>query len=147
MSGIMVFWLIAVIVFAVVEIITIQLVAIWMAVGGVGALVAASFNMSVPVQFGIFIVLSGVLLLFTRPLVRKFVRPRRVSTNADRHIGSIAVVQEDIDNDASTGKAVISGVPWMARSADGSVIRTGEKVRIDRIEGVKLIVSRYMPLS
>lgn len=141
MSGIMIFWLVAVIVFALIELATIQLVAIWLSVGGVLALLAASFDLPVPAQFGVFIVVSGVLLLLTRPLVRRFVRQKKVRTNADRNIGATARVTQDIDNAAGTGSAVISGVPWTARSADGAVIPAGAQVRVERIEGVRLIVT------
>lgn len=141
MSGIMIFWLVLVIVFALIELATIQLVAIWLSVGGVLALLAASFSLPVPAQFAVFIVVSGVLLVLTRPLVRRFVRQKKVRTNADRNIGTVAKVTQDIDNTAGTGAANISGVPWTARSADGSVIRAGEQVRVERIEGVRLIVT------
>lgn len=141
----MIFWLAAVIVFAVIELATIQLVAVWLSVGGVFALVAASFDLPVPAQFAVFIVVSGLLLLFTRPLVRRFVRQKKIRTNADRNIGTVAVVTQDIDNTAGTGSATISGVPWAARSADGSVIRAGGEVRVERIEGVRLIVTPVSP--
>lgn len=145
MSGIMIFWLVLVIVFALIELATIQLVAIWLSVGGVFALLAASLDLPTPVQFVVFIVVSGVLLVLTRPLVRRFVRPKKVRTNADRNIGAVAKVTQDIDNTAGTGSASISGVPWTARSTDGSVIRAGEEVRVERIEGVRLIVTPMPP--
>jgi membrane protein implicated in regulation of membrane protease activity len=142
----MIFWLIAVVLFAIIEIVTFQLVAIWVAVGALLALVADTFSLPVWAQLVIFIAVSAVLLVLTRPICKKFLTAKKVSTNADRHIGTVAVVSEDIDNLAQTGRAVISGVPWMARSTDNSVIRAGESVRVERIEGVKLIVSKYEPL-
>lgn len=147
MSNEMVFWLVTVIVLAVIEIATMQLVAIWPAIGGVGALAAATFNLSMTMQFAIFIVVSAVLLALTRPMVRRFLNMKKVSTNADRYIGSVAVVTEEIDNMKATGAAVISGVTWTARSADTTVIHAGEQVRVEHIEGAKLIVSRHEPMS
>jgi membrane protein implicated in regulation of membrane protease activity len=147
MTDLMIFWLVAVVLLAIVEIVTFQLVAIWIAIGGVCALAANSLNQPEWVQFTVFIVVSAVLLIFTRPICKKFLSTKKVSTNADRHIGTIAVVTEDIDNLAQTGRAVISGVPWMARSVDKSLIKAGESVRVERIEGVKLIVSKYEPLQ
>ncbi len=141
MSGILLFWLILVIVLVVIELATIQLVAIWPALGGVVAMLAASFHQSLLVQFLLFVIISLVLLFFTRPFVRRFIRtPPRTSTNADRLIGREAIVCERIDNLAETGAVVVSGVTWTARST-GAPIPAGEKVRIERIEGVKLIVS------
>lgn len=39
------------------------------------------------------------------------------------------------------GAVRLSGVEWSARSADGSPVAAGTVVRIDAIEGVKLIVT------
>ncbi|ADU25773.1 NfeD family protein [Ethanoligenens harbinense] len=142
MSGILLFWLIVVIVLVVIELATIQLVAIWPAIGGVFAMLAASFGQSLLIQFLLFVGISAVLLFFTRPFLKRFIKtPPRTSTNADRLIGREAVVCERIDNLAETGAVVVSGVTWMARSGTGAPIPAGEKVRIERIEGVKLIVS------
>lgn len=141
MPDMMVFWLVAVIVLAIIELATMQLVAIWIAAGGVCALVAQTLGCPVWVQFAVFIAVSAVLLIFTRPICRRFLTVKKVSTNADRLIGTVAVVSEDIDNLAQTGRAQISGVSWMARSASGEKISKGEKVRVERIEGVKLIVT------
>ena len=142
----MIFWLVTVVLLSIIEIATFQLVAIWIAVGGVCALAADTFGLPVWAQFLVFIVVSALLLVLTRPICRRFLSTKKVNTNADRHIGTIAVVSEDINNLAQTGRAVISGVPWMARTADGSVIKAGESVRVERIEGVKLIVTKYEPL-
>ncbi|HEX3027555.1 MAG TPA: NfeD family protein [Clostridia bacterium] len=142
MTGWLMFWLVAVILLAIIEIATTQLVAIWMAVGGVGALVACSFNASVLTQFLIFIAISAALLLLTRPMVKKFLTVKQVRTNADRLIGGIATVTEEIVNDESRGEAKIGGVTWMARSLDGEKIPPDQKVQVERIEGAKLIVSK-----
>jgi membrane protein implicated in regulation of membrane protease activity len=146
MTNIMIFWLVTIVLLAVIEIVTFQLVAIWLAVGGLLALAADTLGLPMWLQFVIFIVVSGVLLILTRPICRKFLSVKKVNTNADRHIGKIAVVSEDIDNLAQTGRAILSGVPWMARSVDNAQIKAGESVRVERIEGVKLIVSKYETL-
>jgi membrane protein implicated in regulation of membrane protease activity len=141
MPNMMIVWLIAIVVMAVAELATMQLVAIWIAVGGVCALIADTLGCEVWVQFTVFIAVSAVLLVFTRPICRRFLSVKRVGTNADRLIGTVAVVSQDIDNLAQTGRAEISGVSWMARSAGGEKISAGEKVKIEKIEGVKLIVA------
>ena len=142
----LIFWLVLIVLLALVELATFQLVAIWVAIGGVFALLAETLGFELWVQIVAFLVVSAVLLILTRPICRRFLTAKKVNTNADRHIGTIAVVSEDIDNLAQTGRAVISGVPWMARSSDNSRIKAGETVRVERIEGVKLIVSKYEPL-
>lgn len=142
----LIFWLVLIVLLALVELATFQLVAIWVAIGGVFALLANTLSLPLWAQIGVFFLVSALLLVFTRPICRRFLNAKKVSTNADRHIGTIAVVSEDIDNLAETGRAVISGVSWMARASDDTQIKAGETVRIERIEGVKLIVTKYEPL-
>ena len=56
-------------------------------------------------------------------------------------IGMEAIVQERIDNLAGAGTVRVDGKIWSARSAGGEYIPSGATVRVERIEGVKLIVS------
>lgn len=141
----LIIWLVVTVVFAIVELATIQLVAIWFSVGSVVAMVSCTFGAPVYVQFILFVVVSLVLMACTRPFVKKFLSVKHVSTNADRLIGKIAVVTSDIDNLEFKGSVKISGVTWTARSDNGSIIKEGKKVRINKIEGVKLIVSEVYP--
>ena len=83
---------------------------------------------------------SVVVLLATKPLVKKYLRPRIQATNADRCVGRTGVVLEDIDNLAATGQVRVCGSVWSARSTDGAPIAAGTTVVVDRIEGVKLMV-------
>ena len=92
-------------------------------------------------QITLFFAVSVVLLAALRPLVKKYLRPRTVRTNAAGNIGREAIVTEAIDNLHETGAVRLSGVEWTARSADGSPVAVGTVVRIDAIEGVKLIVT------
>lgn len=137
----LVIWLIAAILFAIFEIATIQLVAIWFAVGAVCSMVACSLGAPVWVQIFVFGVVSLILLLLTRPLVKKFLKVKHVKTNADRLIGKTAIVTQSICNLKAQGTVIFSGLTWTARSEDGTDIETGEKVEIKSIEGVKLIVA------
>ena len=82
-----------------------------------------------------------VLLAALRPLVKKYLRPRTVRTNAAGNIGREAIVTEAIDNLHETGAVRLSGVEWTARSADGSPVWVGAGGGSDAIEGVKVIVT------
>jgi membrane protein implicated in regulation of membrane protease activity len=137
----LVIWLVAVVVFAVVEIATFQLVAIWFSMGAVGSMIAFSLGAPFWVQLLVFGVVSLILLVLTRPLVKRFIKVNHVRTNVDRLIGRTAVVTQSICNLESRGAATISGITWSARSDDGSDIKAGDKVIIKEIEGSKLIVS------
>ena len=132
--------LIALIVFAVGEAITVGLTSVWFAVGALGALIAAGFGAALWLQVVVFLALSGVTLLLVRPLAKKFLTPRYQATNADRVIGATALVTEEIDNLKGSGLVNISGQVWTARSAHDVVIQPGREVKVLRIEGVKVFV-------
>ncbi len=136
----LIFWIVLLILLIVVEAVTAQMVTIWFAAGAAAAIVAELLNAQVWLQWVVFIAVSAVALVATRPLVRKLTKTRVQPTNADRCIGQIAVVSEDIDNIAGKGQVNLNGTIWTARSSDGSVIGKGEKVTVEKIEGVKLIV-------
>ena len=135
-----VLWLIALIVFAVGEAITVGLTSVWFAVGALGALIAAGFGAALWLQVVVFLALSGVTLLLVRPLAKKFLTPRYQATNADRVIGATALVTEEIDNLKGSGLVNISGLVGTARSAHDVVIQPGREVKVLRIEGVKVFV-------
>jgi Membrane protein implicated in regulation of membrane protease activity len=88
----------------------------------------------------VFFVVSIAALIATRPLVSRMARKDTVATNADRVLGQLARVTEDIDNTVPTGAVYIDGKTWSARSADESLIRAGQMVRVVRMEGVRLFV-------
>ena len=138
-------WLVLLILFAVVEALTVGLVSVWFAAGALVALLSTYFTGNVWVQIVLFLLVSIATMAVLRPLARKYVLPTVVPTNADRVIGQEAVVTEGIDNLTGKGAVVVFGVAWTARSEDGSPIPEGTRVTVKRIEGVKLFVSPVSP--
>lgn len=142
-SGTIAFWVVALVVFLIVEAVTAGLVSIWFVFGSLVALICAALGAAVWLQIFWFVIVSVATLVLTRPLVKRYVDSRSVATNADRSIGRAAVVTERIDNLAATGAVKLDGVVWTARSTDDAVaIETGERVTVRAIEGAKLIVER-----
>ena len=135
-----VIWVVALILFAIVEAVTVQLVSIWFAAGALAALIADLLGAGVTVQFVVFLAVSIICFIVTRPLVKRFSTSKIQSTNADRCIGETAVVVEEIDNVNARGQVKVNGNIWTARSETDEVIAEGEKVTVLKIEGVKLIV-------
>ena len=133
-------WIAAIVALVVIEAATVQLVTIWFAVGAVGGLVACALDAPLWVQILVFVALSAVTLLVTKPLVKRFTNTKKQPTNADRYIGRQAIVTEAIDNVMNKGAATIGGLEWTARSADGSKIEKDTIVTVEAIEGAKLIV-------
>lgn len=135
------FWLIAMILFGVLEAVTVGLASIWFAVGALAGLMASAAEAPVAVQIAVFLGVSFITLLLVRPLAQRFVNDRKVATNADRVIGLEAVVTEEIDNLKGRGQVNASGAVWTARSVEDAPIAAGTHVSVLRIEGVKVIVS------
>lgn len=140
MNTAFIFWLVFLIAFIVVEAVTAQLVTIWFAAGSLCALIAAVLKAPMWLQITIFVVVSAITLIATRPLVKKLKSKPSFTPNADRVIGQKAIVTEEIDNLAAKGRAEVNGMSWLARSEDNSKISAGAEVVILRIDGVKLIV-------
>lgn len=133
-------WLITLVVLVTGEAITVGLTFIWFAVGALGGLLVAVLGGAVWLQVVVFLALSAVTLVLVRPLAAKLLTPGISPTNADRILSQIALVTEDIDNIAETGQVKLFGQVWTARSENGEVIPAQTRVRILRIEGVKVFV-------
>lgn len=135
-----VIWIIAAIVFAAVEGLTEGLVSVWFAIGALAGLIASIMRYGALTQLAAFVAVSAIALAATRPLVRRYAAQGYVRTNADRVIGQTGRVTETVD--AENGAVYADGKTWTARSSDGTVLPTETPVRVDRIEGVKLYVTR-----
>ena len=133
-------WIIAIIVFGVVEGLTEGLVSVWFAIGSLAGLIASVFHYGALKQLAAFVVVSAIALAATRPIVKRYAAMGYTRTNADRVIGQVGRVTETVD--AENGAVYADGKTWTARSADGAVLPMETQVRVERIEGVKLYVTR-----
>lgn len=135
-----IFWAAAILIFGIVEALTAQLVSIWFLAGAITALIASAFSVPFAVQIIIFVCVTILALVITRPLVKKYVIAKKQRTNADRVIGQIGITCQRIDNINAEGQVKIDGKIWTARSCDNTIIPENTKVLVEKIEGVKLIV-------
>lgn len=123
-------WLIVLVTAVIVESATFFLVSIWFAFGALAALIASVLGAGTILQMVIFIGVSVLTLIFTRPLVKKLLPNNYVPTNGELDIGRNATVIEKIDPAAGTGRVRLDGINWGARTDDGSVIEEGATVII-----------------
>lgn len=136
-----VIWLILFILFVVIEIATMGLTTIWFAGGALLSTIAAMLNAPIYVQVTLFLVVSIVLLIFTRPIAVKYFNKDRVKTNAESLIGKSCIVISEIDNLEGTGQVTVNGQEWSARASDEAAkIPVGAVAEVVSISGVKLIV-------
>ena len=134
-------WLALLIVFLVGEGATAAVTTIWFAAGALAAMIASLLGAEIGLQWAIFGVVSVALLFALRPLVKKYINPKKILTNVDAVVGTQGVVVEKIDNIAGTGRVKLGGMEWAARSTEDTHIEAGEVIKVDRIEGVKAFVS------
>ena len=135
------FWIVAAVVFLIVEAATAAMNSIWFMVGALAALASAALGAPLWTQMLLFIAVSGVCFAVLYPRLKDSLRRDRQATNADMVIGRECVVTQRIDNLAGTGAVSVGGRTWTARSADGETIELGAVVTAQSIQGVKLIVS------
>ncbi len=126
---------------AIIEAITYQLVSIWFVAGAlVSTVIAVFMPEAILLQIIVFVAVSLVALLITRPFVRKLTNKEKTPTNSDRNIGKSGYVLDDINNELGVGRVNIDGAVWSAKSEDDSVIKKDTRVTVRDIRGVKLIV-------
>ena len=135
-------WGAAFIILTIVEVQTFQFVSIWFAISALITMFTAIANVPFVGQLIIFTLLSAMLLIATRPFVKKHLQPKRIATNAELDVGKSATVIEQIDNQKLTGRVKLDGVDWMARSSENEIIPIGTTVTVVRTEGAKLFVKK-----
>ncbi len=133
-------WIALVVIFALIESATMQLVSIWFAGGAFAAAAAELLGAGKTLQTVIFFAVSVILLFTTRPLAKRLIDGEKQKTNTDSLLGRVIELTESVDNIKETGKASINGVGWTVRSSSGRNIEKGSLCTIEKIEGVKLIV-------
>jgi len=133
-------WLCALVFFVIAEAMAVQLVSIWFAASALISLVLALLGASVVAQIVVFILCTALLLVFTRPIVKRIMNKPVERTNADRILGMTAVVIHEVNNDAAEGQVKVASQIWTARSVNGGIIPVDAKVVVRSIEGVKAIV-------
>lgn len=135
-------WIAVALVMAAYEVATVQLVTVWFFIGALCAAITTLFTDSIVVQIVVFVSVSLISLIATRPLVKRFKKKNvKVSTNADRLIGSIGVMRSDLSDAEQIGQVKMQDGVWSART-DFPPIKEGDKVKVLAIDGVKLIVEK-----
>ena len=116
MGEMTILWLIILVAAILIEIATMGLTTIWFAGGALAAICIERLNGGIYLQIIVFLIVSLMVMYFTRPLAIQYFNKERQKTNADGLIGKQAVVTGRIHNLEGTGKVVVSGQEGSARS-------------------------------
>ena len=133
-------WSAFIVISAIIELETQDLITIWFTVGAIVALITCAFKADIIVQFVVFLSVSAVSIALTRPLAKKMQEKEIIRTNADRIIGSTAIVTKSISQQ-EIGEVSVAGRIWRAIPLQNETFNEGEKVIIEAISGTKVIVS------
>lgn len=132
-------WGAAAAVFVIIEVVTVTFVAVYFAIGAAAATAIALGDGSFGVQLAAFSITGVLLMLATRPLLKKKLESPDIPTNVNRMVGKGGIVTITIDNDANTGQIRVGTEYWTARMVDADadrVVPVDERVVVDAIEGV-----------
>ena len=130
-----IFWLVLVLFLALIELSTVNLITIWFVASGLASLLLSFFTDNNLITFSVFVLLGVLLLLISKPLVKKLKTKAGFRTN----LGMDALVTEDITKNV-IGEVKVDGKRWSATSIDEC--HKGDIVKVKKIEGVKLIVKK-----
>ena len=130
-------WLALMILFIIMEALTVQLLSTWFAAGALAAMIISLLGGAVWLQIVVFFVVSIVLLVLLWPMARKHIKAKAVATNADALVGRVCTVTEAIDP-IEGGRVKVGDVTWSARGE--KTIPAGAQVKILKIQGAKVFV-------
>ncbi len=132
-------WIFLMILFLIVEAITVTMVSIWFAGGALAAWITYALGAPLWAQILVFLVVTTVCVLLLRKVALRFVKPKETKTNLDRIVGERVKILEVLEN--GNGLAKVNDVDWKVKPESGSLV-PGETVTVCSVEGVKLIVKK-----
>lgn len=137
-------WIGLFIILLIIEVFTVGLTTIWFAIGALAAAGVNTLGANLLIQVIVFLAVSIVLMIFTRPWAAKHLNKNRLKTNYESKIGEIIKITERVDNLRQTGRSIVDGQEWTVRSQDNNVIlEKDELAKVISVSGVKLIVEKY----
>lgn len=134
-------WAILIVLFTVIEASTLGLTSIWFAVGSLAALIASAMGFGIIIQMIVFVLVAAVLLIYTRPIAKGFLKVGQNKTNIDAIIGQHGYVTKAIKI-KETGLVKVNGQIWTAKCPEHEEINVEVEIEVLAVEGVKLIVKK-----
>ena len=135
----LIIWIIVIVLGIIIEELTSSLVSIWFSISAAIALVFAIADFDIYIQLAVFAALALILIIATRPLVKKMMQNTEIRTNADKLFGMVGTVKKTIEPDGK-GVVKVDFQEWTAISVNNKLIEENTKVVIKGIVGNKLIV-------
>jgi membrane protein implicated in regulation of membrane protease activity len=134
-------WILIAVLFAAGEVASLSFFLAPFAVGALLGAVADLAGLSTVAAVLVFLISSGLLLGFVRPIARRHMRtPPQIRTGTAALVGKTALVTKQVNDSGGTVK--LDGELWTARTyVEGDVIEVGHKVHVVEIRGATALVS------
>lgn len=133
-------WMVIAAIFVIGEIFTAGFFLLWFGIGAAAAGILAMLDFGAGWQWATFIVVSGLLFIVSRRFAERITKKQPPGIGADRFIGMMGVVLEEVDNIKNTGRVRIEKEEWRADSDTGETIPVDKRVEVTRLVGTRLIV-------
>ncbi|WP_125151955.1 NfeD family protein [Clostridium rectalis] len=124
----------------VVDILTSSLLFVWFTIGAIAALITLILGYKIATQLIIFIIISIIFMVIGYPLAKKTLKKsvERLPTMEEGYIGRELIIEEEFSKKTMIK---VDGIYWTVKS-EGEPIKKGDKVKITRIDGNRLIVKK-----
>lgn len=133
-------WAAMAIIFLIAELFTTGFFLVCFGVGAAAAALLAYLGVDPFIQVTVFIAVSGIAVLLTRPLTRRLNEQQKNFVGSDRVLEKRAIVLTEINPPLGAGMVRVDAEEWRATSEDGRIIAKDEIVEVLRIEGTRLVV-------
>jgi len=120
-----------------IEIITVDLVALWFIISGIIVIFLSVYIESFLIQFILFILIGIIPLIFLRPYVKKYLTKIKIKNNMNSLINKVGIVTKEINE--FEGEIELNNNIWPVRAS--KKIKVGSKVKIDSIKKFTIYVS------
>lgn len=134
-------WLCVFLITLYIELNTADVTIIWFCISSLVSFILALFNIHYLIQIIVFAILTLVLILATKPLVKKVTNKTLIRTNSDKIISKIGVVTKAITEN-EIGEVKIEHELWRAITLDDECVEVDEKVTIISFSGNKVVVKK-----
>lgn len=133
-------WTIIIAFSLIIEFITLEMISIWLAVGGVVGLILSLFDaISVEVQIIVAIIVAVGCIIGLRRFALKFLHKSSENKKTEILLGKHVVVKQPIEENKA-GTVKLNGVEWTAYSEQP--INAGENAEVIEVNGNKLKVKK-----
>lgn len=139
-------WIGVALALGIVEMTTLDLIFLMLALGALTAAIAAGAGMPIVVQVLIFGVAAGLFVFALRPVALRYLRleGRGAVLGVEGHIGQTATVLTEVTD--RSGLVKLRGEDWTARAElAGSTYPVGTLVTVVKIDGATAVVKAAAP--